>query len=87
MSQEEIFKNQEADNWFLRNKDGLSPKEDFITYLIDLYGAVNKDSNVIELGASNGYRLAKLHEKYGCKVYAVEPSKKALEDGGVNIHL
>jgi len=81
MGQFEIFKEYEADRWFERNKEALKPKEDVIVWLLGLYGILNKDSKVLEVGASNGYRLAKLYEKYGCTCVAVEPSQKAVKDG------
>jgi len=81
MRQDEVFKNFEADRWYERNKEGLKPGNDLIVWLIDTYGLVHQDSAVLEVGASNGFRLERIREKYGCKVFAVEPSKKAVEDG------
>jgi ubiquinone/menaquinone biosynthesis C-methylase UbiE len=48
---------------------------------VETYGIVDKNSRVLEVGASNGYRLARLYEKHSCRCVAVEPSKKATEDG------
>lgn len=79
MNQDEIFLEFEGDNWYERNKNFLKAERDIPILLLDLYGI--KPTRVLEVGASNGYRLAKLYEKYGCEVYAVEPSKKAIEDG------
>lgn len=81
MGQFEIFKKYESDQWFERNKELLKPMEDIVIQLLDLYDLLDKNSKVLEVGASNGYRLAKLHEKYGCICSAVEPLKKAVKDG------
>ncbi|WP_340690777.1 class I SAM-dependent methyltransferase [Hydrogenobacter thermophilus] len=81
MNQLEVFKSQEADRWFERNRESLKPKDDVIVWLLDTYGLLNEKSSVLEVGASNGYRLARLYEKYACRCVAVEPSQKAVEDG------
>lgn len=82
MKQDEVFQQFEADNYFLRNqgKSALEPKDDIVTYILDLYHLVNSNSSVLEVGAANGYRLAQLHQKTGCKVYGVEPSAVAVAD-------
>ncbi len=77
--QEDIFLSFEGDNWFERNKEALTKRDDLVVFLLDLYRI--KPSRVLEIGCSNGYRLARLKEKYGCEVIGVEPSEKAIEDG------
>lgn len=84
MWQYEIFKNYEADAWFERNKEALKPRDDLIIQLIDMYGILDEHKKVLEVGSANGYRLERIRQKYGCKVVAVEPSKKAVEDGRKN---
>ena len=79
--QDDIFKKEEADRWFERNKESLVPKEDLIIKIIRDYRLLDKASKVLEVGSSNGFRLAKIHEEFGSKVFAIEPSKKAVEDG------
>lgn len=81
MEQDKIFEEFEGDNWFKRNVTALNPHDDYVIYLLELYGLLSSDKKVLEVGAANGYRLARIHDKYGCEVYAVEPSKKAVEDG------
>lgn len=81
MRQFEVFKSFEADRWYERNREGLKPKDDLTIWLIENYGILTKASRVLEVGASNGYRLAKIQERFGCEVFAVEPSKNAVEDG------
>jgi trans-aconitate methyltransferase len=74
-----VWQKKEADNWFKRNKNSLGSKEDLIMFIIELYKI--KPKKVIEIGCSNGYRLSKIHEKYGSRVVGIEPSQKALKDG------
>lgn len=81
MNQEQIFREFESDNWYLRNRENLKPKDDPVIFLTELYSLINVNSKVLEIGASNGYRLAKIYEKFKCEVVAVEPSKKAVEEG------
>lgn len=84
MGQYEVFKNYEGDAWFERNKEALTPRDDLIIRLIDMYGILDEHKKVLEVGSANGYRLERIRQKYGCKVVAVEPSKKAVEDGRKN---
>ncbi|EDP74910.1 class I SAM-dependent methyltransferase [Hydrogenivirga sp. 128-5-R1-1] len=79
--QDDVFKKEEADKWFERNKEGLKPKADLILKAIRDYNLICKNSKVLEVGASNGYRLAKIHEEFGSEVHAIEPSKEAIKDG------
>jgi SAM-dependent methyltransferase len=83
-SQKDIWFKSEGDNWFERNKDYLGKKQDIILLLINFYNL--KPETVVEIGCSNGYRLAALHERYGSKVIGVEPSEKAIEDGKERWH-
>lgn len=81
MNQDNIFLNYEGDNWFKRNVDSIVKisKHDFILDIIRLYKIVPK--NVLEIGASNGFRLNELKNLYGSKCTAVEPSEHAIKDG------
>src|SRR4030042_1448339 len=69
----------EGDNWYARNKDHLGGAFDPPLFLLDLYSI--KPKKVLEIGASDGYRLAVIHKKYGSEATAVEPSEKAVESG------
>ena len=79
--QEKIFL-KEGDNWFERNIEHLKKSDDIITYLIDLYNLT--PSRVFELGSSNGYRLAKIREKYKSYVVGLDPSVRACLNGKRN---
>lgn len=81
MEQDKVFEEFEGDNWFKRNVSVLQPHDDYAIYLLELYNLLSSDKKILEVGASNGYRLARIYEKCGCEVHAVEPSKEAVEDG------
>lgn len=79
-NQDKLFSSFEGDNWFKRNKEFLGTNDqDLPLYLMELYSL--KPKKVLEIGASNGYRLAGVYERFKSKVYAVEPSSKAIKDG------
>ena len=50
-----------------------------------IWGGVNGFSwdklNILEIGCSYGYNLAKFCESFSCQCYGIEPSKEAVEDG------
>jgi SAM-dependent methyltransferase len=78
-SQDKTFLNYEGDNWFERNKTCFKVEQDPPLFLITIYNL--KPKNVLEVGASNGYRLAQIHKQFKSKVYALEPSGKAIKHG------
>ncbi len=83
MNQEEIFKAGEADKWFERNQSVMVNREiglgDPVFSLLEDFQVHPK--RALEIGASNGYRMHSLHQKYGCSVAAIDPSAGAVEDG------
>lgn len=81
--QTEVFKESEADSWFLRNKDIFDKKTDdlIVNTIIDLNIPFN---DVLEVGCSNGYRLNILNNKKSGSFNGIDPSKKAIEDGKNN---
>jgi ubiquinone/menaquinone biosynthesis C-methylase UbiE len=83
MHQEKFFK-KEGDNWFDRNRKSLyaNAYPDVALRTIDMYGL--KPKKVLEVGASNGWRLALIADKFGSKCVGVEPSAKAVKDGNKN---
>lgn len=67
--------------WFERNRaalDQADPQTDLILRLADLYEL--KPRSVLEIGASNGFRLAVFAAR-GSRAVGVEPSEKAILDG------
>lgn len=81
MNQDNIFLNYEGDNWFKRNMSSLlkTDTHDLIIEMIQLYNISPK--NVLEIGASNGWRLNEINKRYGSVCVAVEPSELAIKDG------
>ena len=80
--QDRIFAEKESDAWFLRNRALLQrcdPAADVPMRMMELYQLTPR--RVLEIGASNGYGLAAIHERYGARVVAVEPSTSSIRDG------
>jgi SAM-dependent methyltransferase len=79
VKQKTVFLEQgEADAWFTRNLGSLG-KYDPVTPLIEELNI--KPKYVLEVGCANGWRLAKLRDKFGCGIVGIEPSMKAGIDG------
>jgi SAM-dependent methyltransferase len=80
-TQDEIFLASEADRWFERNRAvlGADLDADLPLKLLSLYQL--RPRSVLEVGAANGYRVAELARRTGCRAVAVEPSPRALADG------
>lgn len=80
-TQDEIFAASEADQWFERNKHviGALDENDVPLRLVELYKLA--PTSVLEIGASNGYRVAEIARRTKARGVAVEPSGKAIEDG------
>ncbi len=81
MSQDKIFLEYESDSWFTRNKDVIvdDKRADHPLTLLELSGV--KPKRVLEIGASNGWRLDLIEKRYGATCVGVEPSEKAVADG------
>src|SRR5262249_7393057 len=78
-TQDAVFVAAEADRWFTRNREalnGLDLDRDPPLRLVSLYRLAAK--NVLEIGASNGFRLAELARRTGARAVAVEPSPLAI---------
>lgn len=86
MIQDIIFEKSEADNWFLRNKEAIINKDiehDYPCRLVKNLKSKDNIKSVLELGASNGYRLNALKNILpDCKKFVgVDASQMAVEDG------
>ncbi|NJN96692.1 MAG: class I SAM-dependent methyltransferase [Anaerolineales bacterium] len=83
MNQDDIFFHSEGNRWFLRNRSALIAEQrlvhDPVLKILEL--ADLKPENVLEIGASNGYRLHELQTRLNCRATAIEPSQEAIEDG------
>jgi SAM-dependent methyltransferase len=76
MKQSDAMKAWAGDNWLKRNRDDLG-KSDPVSAMIETIALIKSDSNVLEIGCANGWRLKKLQEKYGCHVVGIDPSALA----------
>jgi SAM-dependent methyltransferase len=74
MRQADIFRESEGDAWFERNRARIG-EHDPVSEAIEKTGIV--PTRVLEIGCANGWRLAKLSDKYGCEVIGIEPSVAA----------
>lgn len=72
--------NSEADAWFLRNKEALLSRTDFM-HLDSVLNYLKPESNVLEIGASFGYNLNYLCESKKCNGFGIEPSRLAVNFG------
>jgi SAM-dependent methyltransferase len=95
MSQDQVFLTGEADQWFVRNRDALERADRFDWPLHILDGLEGRDgiSSFLELGCSNGWRLARLRERFGegKRYVGVDPSAEAVGKGmemhpGIELH-
>lgn len=81
-SQMDAFRHGEGDAWFARNRAGIEawdPERDEPLQMLRRHGIEPK--RAIEIGASNGYRMAALQQRHPCDAWAVDPSQAAIEDG------
>lgn len=77
-----IFAQTEGDRWFERNRASLTScdvEHDFPLRLIELYSL--RPRSVLEIGASNGFRVAALAARGVRDAVAVEASAAAIRDG------
>ncbi|MFM7620643.1 MAG: class I SAM-dependent methyltransferase [Alphaproteobacteria bacterium] len=88
-NQKNKFINGEANCWFTRNKSAMklddentdiSPYEDFIIKNLSQFH--NNKIKILEIGCSNGKKLAKLRQIFPYSdLYGIDPSKNAIKDG------
>ena len=82
--QKQRFVRGEANAWFARNKDKLracakDPDRDQV--VAALHRQSLRPTSVLEIGASNGWRLHAIAEAFGAKTAGLEPSEEAVADG------
>lgn len=71
------FSSVDADAWFERNRGRLGARDP----VTDLLQSMNlRPARVLEIGCSNGWRLAKLHARLGCIVSGIEPGIAAVNE-------
>ncbi len=83
MTQDAVFAGGEGDQWFERNRQALArkdtPEHDPVLRVLQL--ANLQPRRVIEIGASNGFRLNLLQQLRPCDVTAVDVSEAAIVEG------
>lgn len=85
MEAKDVVLDTEGDEWFFRNKEQCREKKvsesiNKFSKWLDKNSHIEKN-NVLEVGASYGYNINYLSQKYGMNGYGVEPSLKAVEYG------
>jgi SAM-dependent methyltransferase len=89
MPTSQTFTEHEADQWFLRNREGMvnkKPQQDVIyRYIAEQAKAFNLQQ-VLEVGCSNGFRLHWL-QQLGLQVAGFDISAQAIADGQQRYHL
>jgi SAM-dependent methyltransferase len=79
-SQKDVFLGGEGDAWYGRNLQHLrEPGSDLVLTTLDGIGIAPK--SVLEIGCANGYRVARICERFGAAGFGIEPSGEAVADG------
>jgi SAM-dependent methyltransferase len=85
MEQDAVFLAGEGDAWFRRNRGALGAaaerRHDWPLTLIGQLDARDRIGSVVELGCSNGWRLARLRASLGARMVGVDASAEAVADG------
>lgn len=79
MTQAAAWLDGAADDYYGRNKDMGNHGPDPVTHLLDHLNL--KPKRVLEVGCGNGWRLKAWRDRYGCEVYGIDPSAKAVKEG------
>ena len=83
-TQDDIFSASEGDQWFERNKAVIGVGErldsDVPLLLLSRHPEV-QPNDVLEIGCSNGWRLAELRKRYETRCVGIDPSEEAIKQG------
>lgn len=77
LSQRDIWASGLGDVWLKENREILG-KYDLVSEVMERLGL--KPKVLLEIGCSNGWRLLKLREKYGCIACGIDPSPSAIAE-------
>tara|TARA_B100002019_G_scaffold261653_1_gene248557 strand:+ start:1000 stop:1665 length:666 start_codon:yes stop_codon:yes gene_type:complete len=81
--QKQIFLENEGDNWFSRNLDGLLSNDDFKD-LNTIFEFIQNDFKILEIGCSFGKKLDVIRRKkidLNLSLHGIDPSKKSIDKG------
>jgi ubiquinone/menaquinone biosynthesis C-methylase UbiE len=92
-SQDDIFRNGEGDQWYVRNRVGLDRQADLISttfhdiqLLSDWLQPFRGDiQNILEIGCCNGHKIQTLCRDLDASGKGVDPSSQAVEDGNTRM--
>jgi SAM-dependent methyltransferase len=79
MLQDAHFSEGEGDAWYERNRDSYDAERDPVIHTLRCQNI--RPRAILEIGASQGARLAELHKRYQAQVTGVDPSAAAVADG------
>ncbi len=84
VSQKRLFLSDEGNHWYERNKWNFSSaiKDDPILKAIEIYMLTT--TRVLEIGCSDGWRLAEIEKRYGSTGYGIDPSQNAITAGNIS---
>jgi len=77
-AQLDILHRGEGDAWYKRNREKMGDK-DRVSDMIERCGI--QPRHALEIGCSNGWRLQKLKDKYGCEANGIDISWDAIKAG------
>jgi SAM-dependent methyltransferase len=81
MKQKYLFLESEGDRWFERNRDDLVRASEADPIDAAINSLKINPKRVLEIGCSNGWRLARLRDRLGCEIMGIEPSMRAAMAG------
>lgn len=90
MNIKKLFLETEGDNYYQRNKKSLNDGsvgidvKFYTSFLQNEVKGINKNTKIVEIGASNGRNLKYFLKKLGCNISGIEPSSKAVIEGNNN---
>jgi ubiquinone/menaquinone biosynthesis C-methylase UbiE len=76
--QRDIFADGEGAEWLNRNMHDLG-KRDPVMDAMEVWKL--QPQSILEVGCSNGWRVMRLIERYGCKVKGIDPAVPKMPDG------
>lgn len=82
--QRDVFKEEEGDKYFKRNKEGLagnSPAKELVVERIAHHIRLNHHAQVLEIGCASGGNLAALNALAPIAAFGIEPSHEAVVTG------